>query len=301
MHQMKQNLVPYRSLKQVAYDNNFMSLIAAAGMIAVKFGTDSTETAVLAMVPVLLSAAYLSEWLAMRRARSRGAELITVQEWYRRTFIERSEWSLVENIAQVMLPLSLLATVFALGVLPFQLWPWAFVGTLAGAVTGIVGGVYGWVYARAAVGATEDSTAPSASPFVQVAMRHYAGYVVGLAAQLTTAINVPHEIWAGPLQIAVFLISKIACDFLLPPVRYGVSEMPSLSMLALFQSCLFAVVWWGVPLGLAVTILHHSTSPEVRLADYVVIALSSAGGAVVFALFLSVLSRVRGSGAANRT
>ena len=90
---MTARLVPYRSLSQIIADGNVMAFLITACAIGARLfvGSDNRLVTALSVQFAMLGAVLVSVLLADWRVRSRGAEMITTKELYRRNLIARAE------------------------------------------------------------------------------------------------------------------------------------------------------------------------------------------------------------------
>lgn len=167
---------------------------------------------------------------------------------------------------------------------------------MAGGVIGIIWGGYMWSYARAytrAAGAlTESQQSVPPSPFVQLAMRHYAGYAFGLAIALFGAtLFQGREIALAAVWVG-FFVGKIASDALMPTVYYVTPPKTPATLWNYAAGVLFAIAWWGVPLGAVLALAVHTAQPDAAVIEYIIPFVGTSLGAVVFSLFMQLVMRL---------
>ncbi|MBP6013756.1 MAG: hypothetical protein KBA31_16130 [Alphaproteobacteria bacterium] len=284
---MTARLVPYRSLNQVAADANVMMVLLAAGAAAIGLTVVDPLTKAVAVWFAIVAAVLLSEAIATRRARLRGAEQVTRQEWYERTFAERAAQPVWRSVGDVGLHTSFTALVLSLALLPMSLWSLAAVGSAVAAILGGIGGAYAWTTARARLSAQSAGSPLAASPFVQIAMRHYAGYANGLSSALFAAAFVDGETWKPAVVLTAFVAGKVVSDAIVPAIIYNTAVDVPHSIGRLVRGCIFAVFWWGLPLGAALALAVSDKWQSWHDAAFVFGATSV--GAVAFLLVITAM------------
>lgn len=292
---MTERLVPYRSLTQINADGNIMAVLNTASAIGARLfvGNDNRLVTALSVLFAILGSTLISVSIADWRARHRGAEMISTKELYRRNYIERADRSVWESIGSFALVNSYVVMIILLALLKVEQWFIVPFGTAIGAVFGIVFGVYTWTYARSytqAASIAEPRQEPTVTPFRQMAMRHYAGYVAGIALGLFLATLFNERNTAVAALFIGFVVGKIASDILVPAVYYGTRQRSTIRQFLL--AIPFAIVWWGIPFGVVLAIATHILRPQSDLAAYLVAFGATSVGAIVFSLFILTVSHI---------
>jgi len=291
-------LVPYRSLSQLSADGTTMAAANAVGALAARLLTNEAHPLVtlLAVGGALLATTLLSVLFANWRARRKGAEMISRDESLKRHFAERLSRPVWESMAPIGMLMSFTLMVMLLAILPFRHWSIIPFATLTAGVIGTIWGAYMWTYARAytrAVGAlTGPQQSVSPTPFAQVAMRHYAGYALGLAFALVGATLVEGGEVALAAVVIGFFVGKITSDALTPAVYYTTSAETPTTLWAFAVSILFVIAWWGIPFGALLALATHITTPDATAGDYAATFALTSLGAVVFSVFMQVVVRL---------
>lgn len=263
-----------------------MFALNTAGAIAIgALFADSDFAGVLVGV-VFFASAMLSEAVAGWRARRRGADLMPRPDMYRRFFAEKAAESVWRSVGTSGLAMASSATVFALALLPIHKWPLAVLFFAIGGAVGALSGAYAWAAAHQFARSAQRGEQPSSE--AQVAMHHYSGYALGLAAALFVAPFYTGD-WSPIAVIVVFVVAKFIGDVLAPPVVLNTAaELPS-SALGVLRGCAFAIVWWGLPLGVLLAIVVHNYTGRLRPSDAAQVFGIPAATAVAFYLFVTML------------
>lgn len=220
---MTARLVPYRSLRQLEADATLMAVMNGVAAAAVRVILDDTNPflRILSVVFAILATTLLSEVWANARAARRGAELISYDEWTRRILAERADQPVWQSVVSLGSASSLSLTIMLLAGLDIEHWPYVALGTAIAAVVGGLSGAYVWTYARTFTRATGvGATSPNPTPFTQVAMRHYAGYALGLAFAFVTAAMIRDDDVATAAIFIAFFVGKVVSDTITPAVFY---------------------------------------------------------------------------------
>jgi hypothetical protein len=131
----------------------------------------------------------------------------------------------------------------------------------------------------------------------QAAVRHYLGYVCGLAAGLVAASLVEDRILASISIFSAFLVVKFLVDVSLPS-----EAKPKLKPLGALQrvgyvliAIPFGIVWWGIPIAALAVLIAHTyfpvTAPIFLWKVFATISLS-AGILSSFAMIGTLLLRL---------
>lgn len=287
---MTERLVPYRSPSQVHDDNAVMAVLALLGIGGAHLFVGASNFILLAVAVwlAIVIASLTSEAIGVWRARRRGADLLTRAEWYQRSYFERAAAPLWQSAAPVAMVTSYTGSLALLALVPLEHWPWVPVGTVAAGLLGALSGLYAWSYSRSYVAAAQGDPkqAPAPSPFLQVAMRHYAGYALGLAAALIAATLIPDRRVAALAIAPAFLVGKLFSDVLAPTAYYSTTAEAPRTLIALISGTVFSIVWWGLPLGGLLSIQIGAMENVMDASDYTFAFGLTAIGASSFYLFL---------------
>jgi len=292
-------LVPYRSLDQHNADGTTMAAANAVGALAARLLTNEAHPLVilLSVGGAILATALLSVLFASWRARRESTEMISRDESLKCYFAERSSRPVWESMAALGLQMSFTVMVMLLAILPFRHW-WTIVpfATTAAGIIGAIWGGYIWTYARAYTRAvralTESQQGLSPTPFAQVAMRHYAGYALGLAFALIGATLVESREIALAAVVIGFFVGKITSDALMPAVYYATPPETPITLRTLAASILFAIAWWGIPFGALLALAAQVIVPDATAIGHAVTFALTSLGAVVFSLFMQMTMRL---------
>lgn len=294
---MSTRLVPYRPLSQVYADGNVTALMASAGAFGARiaFGVGDPAFVELIVSVAIILGALLSIPLADWRARRRRAEMISTDEHYRRTLTERAQRPIWESIGSMALLMAFITTALLLALLDMEAWPIVPPAVAAASVIGAIGGAYLWTYSRNAANSIAQTDLASdgsqgklkATPFSEIAKRHYTGYAFGLATGLlASTVFVDREIAVGALLVG-FFVGKLASDSALPQVFYG--TVPTQSLKQFLYGIVFAVLWWGVPFGILLAAATHIMAPIAKIDSYVVPFLATSLGSIVFFVSVTII------------
>ena len=287
---MTARLVPYRSLAQIHNDAAVMAMLSLPCVAVARFavGTGNFLFLMAAVWFAILLAALLSEAIGVWRARRGGAQLLNRAEWYQRIYRERAAAPLWHSVAPAALAASFTSSLALLALVPLEYWPWIPVGSLITAVLGAVGGFYAWSYSRAYVAAAqrEPQQAPAPSPFLQLAMRHYAGYSLGLAAALLAITFIADRQMAAIAVLPAFLAGKLFSDALAPVAYYDTTIEVPWTFAGLLRGAITSIVWWGLPLGALLSIQIRAMKRAIDASDCAFAFGLAATCAICFQLFV---------------